>query len=307
MFVLESALGQQLQVGFLRTWRAISSRLVGLGVSSCILSVISSTYMNVLVAWSLFYLGSCFTYPLPYTVGGVDHADSARKYWTEAVLQKGHDMTDFHRGMNWSLLGAHLVAWSLTSVLLCTGFLGQKRALLVTGVVPAILLSLLLARAVTLPGATDGLLLFLKPSWGSVFSLSAWTTAASQMFFGLGIGWGALINFASFNPMRNNFYKDAAFVVSINAFAAMLSGTIFFAIVGYMAHASGLEVDKVARAGTGSPFLVFSVGVGQMPLSTLFALCFWSMMAFLGLVSQYQTMEVVMTALVEIDLLRSLR
>ena len=97
----------------------------------------------------------------------------------------------------------------------------------VTAVAPYIFLVILFFRGITLPGASDGIAYYLTPDFNRLFDYTIWTAAASQVppeslplllrlwapwvvlmvravgrqiFFSLGVGYGSLITFASYNP-----------------------------------------------------------------------------------------------------------
>ena len=68
-----------------------------------------------------------------------------------------------------------------------------------TATFPYVILIALLVRGVTLPGATDGLLFLIKPDWYKLLEWGVWQEAASQLFFSLGVSWGGLMMFGSYN------------------------------------------------------------------------------------------------------------
>lgn len=49
-----------------------------------------------------------------------------------------------------------------------------------------------------------------------------WLAAASQIFYSLGIGWGTLPAFASYNSHHHNFTRDAWVVPLINCGTSFL-------------------------------------------------------------------------------------
>ena len=69
--------------------------------------------------------------------------------------------------------------------------------------------------------------------------------AATQMFFTLSLGFGALISFASYMPIKNNCVKDAYTVVMINCGTSIFAGIVVFSILGYREHVTGLPVTEV--------------------------------------------------------------
>lgn len=99
---------------------------------------------------------------------------------------------------------------------------------------PYILLFILFLRGVTLPGAWSGIKYFVYPEWKYLLDLKVWADASIQMFFGLGPGWGGLINMASFNNFRNNAKLDTYLVISINVFTSFFAGLVVFSVLGFL-------------------------------------------------------------------------
>ena len=62
----------------------------------------------------------------------------------------------------------------------------------------------LLIRGVTLEGASKGLKFYLKPDFSKLLDANVWAQAATQICYSLGIGFGSLITFGSFNKFENN-------------------------------------------------------------------------------------------------------
>ena len=69
--------------------------------------------------------------------------------------------------------------------------------------------------------------------------------AATQMFFTLSLGFGALISFASYMPIRNNCVRDAYTVVFINCGTSIFAGIVVFSILGHREFKLGESVEKV--------------------------------------------------------------
>lgn len=69
--------------------------------------------------------------------------------------------------------------------------------------------------------------------------------AAGQMFFTLSLGFGALISFASYMPIKNNCVRDAYTVVFINCGTSLFAGIVVFSILGHREFVTGMDVTKV--------------------------------------------------------------
>ena len=71
--------------------------------------------------------------------------------------------------------------------------------------------------------------------------------AASQMFFTLSLGFGALISFASYMPLKNNCIRDAYTVVFINCGTSLFAGIVVFSILGHRELVTGNPASEVRK------------------------------------------------------------
>jgi len=58
-------------------------------------------------------------------------------------------------------------------------------------------------------GAMAGIKHLFTPRWESIWEPVVWLEAGTQIFFSLGLAFGGLIAFSSYNPANNNCYRDA--------------------------------------------------------------------------------------------------
>lgn len=63
-----------------------------------------------------------------------------------------------------------------------------------------------------------------------------WREAATQVFFALGLGFGGVIAFSSYNKVDNNCHFDAVLVSLINFFTSILATLVVFAVLGFKAN-----------------------------------------------------------------------
>lgn len=64
---------------------------------------------------------------------------------------------------------------------------------------------------------------------------TTWINAATQIFFSLGLGFGSLIAFASYNQYNNNFQRQAITISLINSGTSIFASIVTFAIYGFKA------------------------------------------------------------------------
>ena len=67
----------------------------------------------------------------------------------------------------------------------------------------------LLIRGATLEGASEGVKYYLKPKFSRLADSNVWAQAATQICYSLGIGFGSLITFGSYNKFENNCIRYA--------------------------------------------------------------------------------------------------
>ena len=62
-----------------------------------------------------------------------------------------------------------------------------------------------------------------------------WLDAATQTFYSLGIAYGSLVAFASYNPLKNDTTRDAIMICLIDAGVSVYASVVIFCFIGYRA------------------------------------------------------------------------
>ncbi len=144
-----------------------------------------------------------------------------------------------------------------------------------------VVMILLCIRAVTLPGAAEGVTFYLLPDFSRMFE-NGWSgfgeavyAAMGQAFFSLSLGIAAMEIFGSYIDKKRSLTGEAISVTALNTVVAILAGLIIFPAC----FAYGVSPDQ----GPSLVFVTLPVVFGQMPLGELWGALFFLFMSFAAL------------------------
>ncbi len=146
-----------------------------------------------------------------------------------------------------------------------------------------LLLILLAIRSITLPGAEQGLIFYLKPDF-SKFTLTTLTWALGQALFSLSLGMGTMITYGSYISKKDNLVTSAGYVCFFDTLIAILAGLVMFPAL----FAMGMDP-------AGGPKLVFVVLpsiFAKMPGGMIFGAGIFLLLAVAALTSTISLLEV---------------
>ncbi|XP_018618351.2 sodium-dependent dopamine transporter isoform X1 [Scleropages formosus] len=319
LFYMELALGQYNREGAAGVWK-ICPIFKGVGFTVILISLYVGFYYNVIISWALFYLFSSFTGDLPWVhCNNTWNSPNCSELWTfNTTLNDTHRSTPaaeyFERGLlhlqdSEGIDDLGLPRWQLTSCLavvivvlyfsLWKGVKTSGKVVWITATMPYVVLTVLLLRGVTLPGAIDGIKAYLSVDFLRLCEAQVWIEAATQICFSLGVGFGVLIAFSSYNKFSNNCYRDAIITSSINSLTSFFSGFVIFSFLGYMSQKHNVALEEVATDGPGLVFIIYPEAIATLPGSSVWAVIFFIMLLTLGIDSAMGGMESVITGLID--------
>ncbi|XP_032223156.1 sodium- and chloride-dependent GABA transporter 1 isoform X2 [Nematostella vectensis] len=232
--------------------------------------------------------------------------DPSAYYFYHHALEVSTSIEDTGVGINVKLAGCLVFAWILTYLCVVKGIKSSGKVVYFTATFPYIILIILFFRGVTLEGAGNGIKTLFTPDWGLLLDANIWKDAATQMFFTLSLGFGALIAFASYMPMHNQVMKDGYTVVLVNCGTSLFAGIVVFSILGYREAKTGIPVTEVG-SGPGLAFITFSDAMLLMDVSPLWAILFFMMLILLGIDSEFGTLEAAIGPIMELNLFPKVR
>ncbi|XP_008312468.1 sodium-dependent neutral amino acid transporter B(0)AT2-like isoform X2 [Cynoglossus semilaevis] len=241
LFFLELAAGQAIRQGSIGVWRYISPRLAGIGYSSCVVCFFVALYYNVILAWSLFYLGNSFQYPLPWeqcpAPGNATECEKSSPtsyFWYRKALDITDSINDTGT-FNPYITCCLLAAWTIVCLGMFKGIKTSVKVMYFSSIFPYVVLFCFLVRGLLLDGALEGISYMFYPKIKMEGLVQVLRQAATQVFFALGLGFGSIIAYSSYNPRNNNCHRDAFTVSFINFLTSVLATLVVFAVLGFRA------------------------------------------------------------------------
>eukprot|EP00066_Takifugu_rubripes_P022394 XP_011611660.1 PREDICTED: sodium- and chloride-dependent betaine transporter-like isoform X1 [Takifugu rubripes] len=309
LLFLGLAIGQYTGESGVTAWKKICPMFQGIGIASLVILTYMTISHVVLPVWSLFYLYSSFKSPLPWTT--CDHS------WNTALCairtnpasntsQEGFDYewknftspsygfthsaeTEFWRSVNpipalgssgltlqLRLIPCLLIAWVLSYFCTWKGIKYTGKIMYMV-TFPYLLLIVFFFRAVTLPGAGEGLRYIFIPDLDSLVNPYAWMVSVSQaLHFATCLG--IRTSLGSYNKYNNNCYSDCFILCALQVGTYIFLSCIMVSFAGFLAHVEEAPLHDILYGGMDLLF-------GHLPkaLSLLIGSSFWTVLFFLML------------------------
>ncbi|XP_036358020.1 sodium-dependent neutral amino acid transporter B(0)AT3-like isoform X2 [Octopus sinensis] len=289
IFFLEVALGQRMRRGPVGTWDQISPYLTGIGYSCIMVSYIVCIYYNTIISWCLYYFALSFRSELLWAKCPNETAASkecnlagpSAYFWYRSTLDVSSSIEE-SGSLQLHLELCLFFAWLIVFLCMIKGIQSSGK-------------------------------------FEKLANPQVWLEAATQIFYSLSLGFGGLMAMSSYNPLRNNCYKDTFIVVFVNCGTSVFAGIVIFSILGFKAYKSfedcqsrlmevtknmtkeapfTCDLDKELENTAGGPglaFIAFTEAINQFPVSPLWAILFFLMLLALGLDSMFGTLECITT------------
>jgi len=222
---------------------------------------------------------------LEYTLQAVENSFGGK---TPVELNSMYN--DFVAGSFWPVVWM-LIFLFLTAAIVVAGV--RKGIEKYTKVLMPVLLVIIIVldiRAITLPGAKEGLEFLFKPDF-SKLSTNTVLEALGQAFFSLSLGMGTIITYGSYISRKERLLSTATSVSLADTLIAVLAGVAIFPAV----FAFNIEPD----AGPKLVFITLPNIFQQMPGGYYFALLFFVLLVIAALTSSISLLEVIVAYFTE--------
>ena len=298
ILILEISLVQFYQTGNIGVFGSFHRRFRGLGLTSVACSCIVVTYYTVLVAWVSRAFFDSFGDKDPWAKEGTTGKDAVSFFYTKIVGTATLGPNQRPTRVLGQNVGFSALAWFLIWACLAGGTKWTGRISYVTMGIPIVLLFVLLGRAASLEGSSDGIEEYIGKWDMSVLRSQpdCWSTAVSQIFFSLGVTFGIMTAFGSYNDRNDPALKHSLVIATANSTFSFLSGFAVFASLGHLANVEGVAVNNLSIGGFGLVFGTWPVVLGTLPGGEHWARLLFFDLFLLGIGSGIASLKAFLTA-----------
>ncbi|VIO85870.1 Sodium:neurotransmitter symporter family protein [Brugia malayi] len=243
LFLVELGIGQKLRLGPVGVWNEIHPYFGGVGVSAAIVSFLVALYYNVIITWCIYYLYRSFDINLPWSScpeinGSVVEecrisSSTTSYFWNREAINTSESIGDFG-GFVPHMTVSLILAWVLIYLCVMRGIKSSGKVMYLTATFPYAVTTIFLIRSLMLDGAAEGLKYMMNPDLKRLWDPNVWMEAATQIFYSMGLGFGGLIAFGSYNPEKNNCKKDVLWLSLCNLITSLYMAIVIFCVLGYM-------------------------------------------------------------------------
>ncbi|VDN51754.1 unnamed protein product [Dracunculus medinensis] len=275
ILILEFAVGQLTGKAPIQAIYNMCPIFRGVGISQIIFSLLMLSHMARYLGWLMLYLFhlfwtilvdrpglpwlNCKGYPELHTVpcreagtlSNFTHISTTKLNTISAqssliqfmtILERPSDNISEIGHFQLYILSSMAVVWIIVFISICFGIRWLGKIVHFTFIMPVVLLSLLMVRALTLRGLIEVLKKFyLATNWNRMADYMLWKTASEQAILASGVGFGVFITIASYNKRSNNLVGDCLLITFGHLILTFMQVMTIIGLVGHISARTGLH------------------------------------------------------------------
>jgi len=282
--MLEFGMGRYFQRSAPGVFEGIGKKWEWLGWWAVFCAFLIDTYYTVIMAWSLYYVGSSAS--VAWGMGEAGVSGAAPFFFNQVLkLSSGPEVLG---APIVPLVGLLAVTWGVIFLIIFKGAGVIGKVAVWTVSIPWALLVILAIRGLTLPGAVEGLNYYLTPNFAALRNVEVWFAAFSQIAFTLSLGMAGMFAYGSFIAKKADITNNAFITSFSNCATSFFAGFAVFSTVGFIMQALSIPVGEVSASSVGLAFVTFPVAISMMPAANgLVGVLFFLCLFFLGIDSAF--------------------
>jgi len=292
LMILEIGLGHKMRGSAPASFASISKKWEWLGWWQIMLVMFGIVlYYSVIISWCLNFF--FFSFNLSW-------GQNPAQFFENSFLMKSNSPFEIGQ-VRTPILFTLAIVWFFNWLIVFGGVRrGLERANKIFMPLLFLLIGIIVFWGLGLPGAKQGIMVYLKPDFSRLSDIGVWMDAFSQIFFTLSLGFGIMIAYASYLPKKTEIVRDSLIISGVNCLFSLFAGFGVFAVLGYMATTTGQPVDKVVSESIGLAFVVFPKAIELLPaFPKLFGALFFGSLVIAGLSSSISIIEAFTSGLVD--------
>ena len=305
VLILEVALGSSLRGGPVLAYNGVDKRARGAGLGNLWVTLLVVLYYVPMLSWVMRFFRGSFESPLPWEGRLEDFYNIDVLGRVDAVppLEEALATNTFMSYPGVSLIGEQVgwnaFSWFVVWICIYGGTRVTGKVVYITMALPIIIVLVLIVRGATLPGAIDGIRLYVGEfNGGQLVGGQIWQDALGQVFYSTGVGFGYYTAYASYNAKNANAVQDAILICCCNSLFEIACGFAVFSIVGFM----GLTPEVQGRVGSFVlGFITLPEGLAQMPGAQVWSVIFFFTLFMLAVSSAFVQLDTVVSVLCDTD------
>ena len=211
LILLEFGMGRRTRSGPVRSFvDFMGPRRAWMGAFCVLVAAGIMCYYSVVAGWTARYALAAILGEIPESAPGA--------FWARFTASA------------WPIV-PHALMIGLAAFVVARGARAIERAALVLMPALLVLLGILVVRAVTLPGASDGLSYLFSVDWSQLSRARIWIEALTQNAWDTGAGWGLVLCYAAYQREREDTALNAFILPSANNLISLMAGVMVLCTV----------------------------------------------------------------------------
>ena len=246
--ILEYGVGYNFKSSFPKAIRKIHSNWEFLGWLLPVAVFMIMIYYSAILGWDGIYM------ILSFTKGWGANPDT---FFATTLLQSSDSISGllhFVPIIAVAMLVGWVIIWLISHKDLEAG-LGRVSKILVPALF--VIMVIIVAVSLTLPGASIGLAELFNPDWSLLTHFEIWMAAFGQIIFSLSLGMSIAFTYASYTRDNADLITNTISIALANSLFENFAALGVFSILGYMSMQSGTAVSELVTQGTGLVFVAY--------------------------------------------------
>ncbi len=295
LIIAEYASGRKHRAGVVGVFiKGMGSRFAWIGSFVAFVPLAITFFYSVVVGWCIYYFTYMAFHPLP------ENFESAMLIWEN------------YQASIWPLI-THAVAILFGAFTIWKGINSIEKANKI--LIPSLLIIVVICviRAVTLPGAGEGIAYLFTPDFSQLGDPKIWLDALTQNAWDTGAGWGLFMTYAAYMKKEHGSVGNAFLTGIGNNSVSLLAGIMVFGTVfAVLKHEMGMTDPQVLEimkssgpASTGLTFIWMPQLFNKMFGGGLLSVLFFLGLTFAGFSSLIAQLELPSRVLVDTGMKRN--